>query len=572
MKINLKYKVPAGIVALLTLPFLMYAQSKVTSNVEEAANQIKNYAIIPKLPPAPKPEPFSVFTIPLPDSVVLAILVNYLPDGKHLIAEVEFAGSKKHEIATIREDGSEFTCLTCGLKEEIGGEMPVPLPDGKRVYTPTGILECSPSILDCKESRILPLVYPKIPGDTILWRIASNMSPDGIHVAGTLVTRHGGLVLISELTRVSDEKGDRYELKNAKVIAGDKMVTDASGFRLFAAGAGEVKSFAGMGRYLMTSSVFESNNFDLARIDLVTGEVNRFTKHFSYDEGTYPSPDGEWVIFQTHRQTTRMDAFGLIPRPLIAGLPQSGGVAYQRNAEFEGYPIPPRRFYGLTMVDKYGDRARLPEDGYTGQDLTIASDNYKLYNHFGNFSWDPTSTHGVFWEQKDPKFVKAGELQGRLRMIRFTSRKPSTSLKPFNPEMKWATDLKDIQWTKTTTPEQGTLKGEVSGHAEISTQKPAPGSTGETRRVIKYFNYSDDGVCILNGNESTTIAGTFGRETSWDADIKVTGKRKGFLKAQNVKFRITSMSSGTIQAQLGDRKIEVDLAKGLPTGVPGELR
>ncbi|MEO6732035.1 MAG: hypothetical protein ABIN01_12525, partial [Ferruginibacter sp.] len=58
----------------------------------------------------------------------------------------------------------------------------------------------------------------------------------------------------------------------------------------------------------------------------------------------------------------------------------------------------------------------------------------------------------------------------------------------------------------------------------------------------------------------------------WDADIKVTGKRKGFLKAQNVKFRITGMSSGIIQAELGIHKIEVDLSKGLSTGVPGELR
>jgi len=32
------------------------------------------------------------------------------------------------------------------------------------------------------------------------------------------------------------------------------------------------------------------------------------------------------------------------------------------------------------------------------------------------------------------------------------------------------------------------------------------------------------------------------------------------------------MSSGIIQAQLGKYKTEVNLAKGLPTGVPGELR
>ena len=61
-----------------------------------------------------------------------------------------------------------------------------------------------------------------------------------------------------------------------------------------------------------------------------------------------------------------MDAFGLIPRPLIAGLPQAAGVSYQRNAEFEKGNYKATRFYGLTMTDNNGDRARLPEEGYTG--------------------------------------------------------------------------------------------------------------------------------------------------------------------------------------------------------------
>jgi hypothetical protein len=403
-------------------------------------------------------------------------------------------------------------------------------------------------------------------------RIASNMSPDGIHVAGTLVTTKGSLVLVSELTRVTDDKGDHYELKNAKVIAGGKTDEDPSLFRPFLHGAGEVKSFIGQGRYLTCSSVFESNNFDLSKIDLATGEVIRLTKEFSYDEGTYPSADGKWIIFQSHRQTTRMDAFGLIPRPLIAGLPQAGAVAYQRNAEFEGYLPKPRRFYGLTMVDAYGDRARLPEDGYTGQNITVAKDNFTLYNAFGNFAWDPTSTHGVFWEQLDPKVQKHDGKEGRLRMIRFTYRKPTKPLTPFTPEMKWATDLKDIKWSDTKAPEQGMLKGYVSGYAEISTLKADTATSKEARRVIKYFNFSDDGITVLNGSESTTIGGTFGSAISWDADIKVSGKRTGSLKAQNVKFFINKMSSGTIEAELGNHKIAVDLAKGLPTGVPGETR
>ena len=200
-------------------------------------------------------------------------------------------------------------------------------------------------------------------------------------------------------------------------------------------------------------------------------------------------------------------------------------------------------------------------------------DNVTLYNHLGNFAWHPSGTHGIFWEQKDPPTVKEGELTGRLRMARFTSRKPTKPLEPVIPNMKWATDLKDFKWTTTTYPEQGILKGKVSGYAEISTLKPAQGSSGEPRRLIKYVDFSDDGIYILNGAESSTLrAGGYDKPVSWDADIKVSGKQTGFLIAKDVKFRITSTSSGTIQAELGTHKISVDLSKGIPTGVPGRLR
>lgn len=538
-----------------------------------AQNADKNYSIIPKLPPAPKAEPFIVKTIPTPKNVFETDLVNYLPDGKHIILEAHFVGKKKSDIAVMKEDGSGFKCLTCDLEEEIGDEMPVPLPDGKTVYSPRGVLECSPSIVNCQKSRILPLVYPEIPGAKIVRRIATNISPNGKHVATGLVTTRGYIVLVSELTRVSDEKGDRYELRNGKVVASSPNEADFAAFRPKIDGAGEVKSFADGGKSLINLALFESNNYDLAKIDLTNGTISRLTKHFSYDEGTYPSPDGNWVIFQTHRHTTRMDAFGLIPRPLIAGLPQAAGVSMQRNAEFEKGNYKATRFYGLTMVDKYGDRARLPEEGYTGINLMTDKEDSKLYNHLGNFAWHPSSTRGFFWEQKDPSLVKSGELSGRLRFIKFTSRKPTKPLPVVFPDLKWATDLKDFKWTTSTYPEQGILKGKVSGYAEISTLKPAQGSADMPRRVIKYIDFTDDGEYILNGSEATSLRlGGYDKPVSWEADIKVSGKHIGYLLVKDVKLGVTSMSSGIIEAQLDQHKISVDLAKGLPTGVPGVLR
>lgn len=542
------------------------------SKGQKAPDKQTNYALTQKLPPPPRPEPFKVSTIPLPASVLDAVLVNYLPDAQHLIMEVTLVGAKKSNLAVMKDDGTGFKCLTCDLPENIGGEMPVPLPDGKRVYTPTGILECSPSILDCKQARILPLIYPTVPGGKTIARIASNMSQDGIHVAYTLLVARplpSALVLVSELTRVSDEKGERYELAKTKVISGDKTsLPGAPDFRPFFFGGGEVKSFAGMGQYLTTISAFEAGNFDIAKIDLTTGDVSRFTRHYSYDEGVYPSPDGKWLIFQSHRHTTRMDAFSLIPRPLVVNNALAPGIAEWRNEEVEGFRDA-RRYYGLTMTDQYGDRARLPEDGYTGQNLTTAADNLTEYNHFGNLTWHPSSTRGVFWEQKDPRKVKKGEAMGRLRMITFTSRKPTTPLKIVTPKMEWATNLENIKPLDSSQPGDGKLIGLVSGHANVSTQKPASPSEATVLK-IEYVNFSDDGEYVLNGSE--TISQKTFWDANWNADITVTGKHKGFLKVDNAKFTGKSHGSGIIRTQLDNHKIEVDLSKGLPTGVPGELR
>ena len=565
-------------VFLTSISYVAISQNTIQNADAKPNGKLQNYAITPQLPKPPKPEPFEVTTIPVPKEVSEVSLENYLPDNEHLIMDVTMKGKRDSDLAVMKEDGSGFKCLTCGLDKPIGDEMPVPLPDGKRVYTPRGILECNPSIVDCKEAKIIPLNMPQIPNARILARIATNMSQDGIHVAYTLVTtRPGALVLVSELTRVSDAKGERYELTNTRVIAGDKNPEIAE-YRHFNYGGGEIKSFAGMGRYLQIITTFEANNYDICKIDLKTGEVGRFTRHYSYDEGVYPSPDGKWVIFQTQRHHNRMDAFGLIPRPLIAGSTLSAGVAESRNQLLEPNREGNdgkgrhRRFYGLTMTDQYGDRARLPEQGYTGQNLTVAKDNLTEYNHFGNFAWHNSSTKGVFWEQKDHMQLKEGEQFGRLRLIKFTSRKPTTPEPIYTPTFEWASKLEDLKPMIVKPIKPGVMKGLVGGYANVSID-----SSNIKRPMVKfdYHNFTDDGEYVLNGFEKRNLENikeSYTLNSYWEADIIVSGKHTGYLKANNVFLSFGKMGSGTIKAKLDKHEVDVDLSKGLPTGVPGELR
>lgn len=117
-------------------------------------------------------------------------------------------------------------------------------------------------------------------------------------------------------------------------------------------------------------------------------------------------------------------------------------------------------------------------------------------------------------------------------------------------------------------PPAGRLEGKISGYAEISIDSS---KVDEPMFKIEYFDFTDDGEYILDGYEKRTNA-TFTRDSHWFADIQVSGKRKGFLKAEDVRFYQDKIGSGKVKAKLGDYEISVDLAKVLPTAVPGELR
>jgi hypothetical protein len=273
-----------------------------------------------------------------------------------------------------------------------------------------------------------------------------------------------------------------------------------------------------------------------------------------------------------------MDVFGLVPRPTFVSLGVAQGIGHYRNQQVgvDGSDLERgsdrRRFYGLTLLDKYGDRARSAEEGYVGQDLTVAPDNLTEYNQFGSVGWHPSSTRIVFWEQRDPALVEEGDVQGRLRKLTFTSRTATAPVEPYTPDAAWAQSL-DENLVVPDIAMEGAVLGAVSGHADIRfADNPAEdgGIVLNGYLDVTYVNFSDDGRHVLNGIEVVEYSLVNG--ANWNADVAVTGCTEGSFSAEDVLVFPRDMGSGIIRAELGSRVIEQDLALGLPTGVPGELQ
>ena len=240
--------------------------------------------------------------------MVRAFAPIYTPDGSKLVLAVRYDDNATHA-ATMNEDGSDFECHTCGLIDKLprGNQNGIGfLADNNSVYLRDHVLECSPSILDCQNPVLVPvdpIITPS--GFPQLFETTNMISPDGIHIGVTKITAEMlAMDVMGALNRVSDGLGDRYEVNNQKVIAGDRVFGDPDeegNLTWLLNGSGEVKRFMDRGASFATIGIGGGGNFDVIKTDLSTGEVSRFTQHFSMDESVYESPDGEWAIVQTLR-------------------------------------------------------------------------------------------------------------------------------------------------------------------------------------------------------------------------------------------------------------------------------
>lgn len=533
------------------------------------------------LPAPPAPEPFTTETIPLPSHVLDAIQPTYLPDGEHLIARIRTTSvpdPTEFHMAIFKDDGTNFQCLTCGGPDVGKGSYLQVFPDGQRIFSSKeAVLECSPSLLDCQTATVVPIVYPPPPNGFPIQRVATQMSPDGVHVIWSQVTSASIIINpLGELVRISDGGGDRYELENVEVLTGMKFMTGPpEDLQMDFDAPGEAKGFSDGGRSVNVISSIDSSNFDIFKIDIATGAITRLTHHVGYDEGAWESPDGEWVAIQSLRPIERMHVFSEVFRPFISTLGVAKGAATYRNEVINPASPDRRRYYQLVLLDKHGDRAIDNSGGYVGQNLSTAPDNVTEYNQYGGVAWKPDSTGLVFWEQLRPELVGVDGIRGRLRKVTLTTRTPTTPLAPFTPDAPWAQRYDQPGGLVYPDFEQaGTVFGQVSGTATFAiTHHPDLGGLALNGFItVDYQDFSDDGREFITGSEFVDYSFATGIE--WDTDVKLTGCRQGSLRGTDIALSAqesAALGSGVLRSVLEGGVREHDLALGLPNGVPGEL-
>ncbi|MBG0816496.1 hypothetical protein [Planomonospora sp. ID82291] len=482
--------------------------------------------------------------------------VKLAPDGRHLVMGIVYRGEE--QVGVMLPDGSGFSCVTCGrLKTARGTEI---FPDGGKLWVervPAGsgapgasggtgdihysVLECAPSVYDCRTSELVPVRFP-VPG---LKQGAQNRAvqihPDGRHLRWTEVRAlEGARMTIGRLER----RADRYVVTGPRVANPAFTLGDDPADWVAAGSYYEAGQWLDGGRTLKIGATGSALNYDIFTLDLATGERRRITTDTDYNEGTDGSPDDRWLAYTSARGLDRMDVFTQLRRPPfidMASFAQIGRVGLWNNR---------RCMNERWLMDREGQRGT-----YGGQPV-ITEDAWAIRS----WSWYPDGTRALIAEEHvTPRTGTAGHRPDiRVRVLRLPSRTPT--------EPTPVVDLDDIDLARSTVPAGDytavaarQVRGEVVHGEHSGTAEPTfTGTFLAGRWAVRYERYSDDGRSFVTGTESLTTP-LASSVATWKADLKVTGRDNGYLRG-DLTVRRPATFSGTVESEVNGRRLE-----GVPT-------
>lgn len=503
----------------------------------------------------PALEPFAVEKVidfDFPSGVSQGNAAEITPDGEHLIVEIDTDGGSQVAITDLA--GDQYRCVTCGVAKS--ATKVTALEDGKRIWFAEGssggtgkftytMLECSPSIYDCKDRKSTPVKFPS--GGSLLGGQNREAKPDpyGEYVTWNEVSPiEGTRMSIAKLVRGRDT----FDLVEQRVFspAWDKK-SDYADDLVDAARFYEGASWHNGGRTLKYQATSTGLNYDIYLLDTESGQRRQLTNDIDYNEQGEIAPDGRTTYFTSARGLDRMTVFTQLVRPPLidsASFGQIGRVGLWNNRRCMNEP--------WVMNTAVGQQ----QGGYSGQPVIIDP----AWTIRG-WSWFADSARAVVTEQQKPSGSGSGgdpNTPRRTSILHFPTRTPTPPQPPVHQNAEqiaqWSVPVKDFNPFMGRPMPARLLKGKSAGSALLS----YVGTYASGTFSVVYKNYSDDGETFIDGFEKMVVAAAPIAAT-WSADLKSRGVRKGHLRGL-VVVGPDNFYKGKVESVINGRELA-----GIPT-------
>lgn len=483
--------------------------------------------------------------IAVPDGV--RVLSNqasslHLVDGdRWAILNVSYDGEE--QVGAVRLDRPGFSCISCGVLD--GAREARPFPDERRVFTaaPSGgslgdlqfaVVECTPSIVDCRERVASPVTFPRDGLADGAQNREPRISPDGRHVTWTEVRADGGPVMVlGRLVRGEEE----YRVADPVVLnppyrLGGSSAEWVPGTRYYETGGG----WADGGRTLVYRSTTSAMNYDIWELDLATGRRTQVTRDLDYNEIYEASPDGRMAVASSARGLDRMDVFTQLVRPAFLdtmAFPQLGRIALHNNRRCMNEPW---------LMDRAGQRG-----GYSGQPL-VTQDRWAMRG----VAWFADGRRLLVSEQPLTATAGSGDDDGaQLRVIEIAGLEagppaPAVDLDRL-PIERWAIPYDDYRASAERVVRHRVVRGRASGTATLD----YTGNFASGTWSVRYRHFSDDGRTTLDGRERISTASA-AIASEWEADLRSRGERTGTMKG-HLEIGYPSSFTGSVRTVVDGR-------------------
>jgi hypothetical protein len=509
----------------------------------------------------PPPEPIEESLVPLPPGVQVAT-TEWDENGEDLFVTFTAPDVTGTQLAAIGADGSDFRCLTCG--SAISGNLRPSqrLRDGQRLLVPGpnnrnprwNILECTPSLLDCQTSLLVPIQLPVNPDPTqiLQYRVPWVTLDDAWLVWSEVRQRGPGghLAVMGRLVR----DADRYTISDARVIAPELtslvLGNDSATWRKITQPLEAKYGALRGGRDWVIAGTPSAGHYDTSVLDLTSGVMRRLSHHPDHDEGVRFSRDEEWVVLQTGRTDNRIEFLGQLPRPpfidWIAFSIHFVGIAGQPGDGISPGVDPNERdcYVDPWLLDRWFERGE-----YVGQRLSKPADGWvSIEGNAGGFGWSPDGTKIALidrrWRYEPPAT--------RIRIAHLTSREPMppedwVPLVP-TPEPTWAIRYED--WRVPNTLGDFVVQGAVSGTATIRNQM---GTSVQGYIEVEFDGYSDDGKHVIDGIEWLDIPFLVVSGADYGVDLALTGPHTGSMQGGIAYDFNADVATGEVVSMLDGR-------------------